>query len=471
MNEIQSNQVETKVYKKRWLVLVLLIGLIFLYVFAFVNFGYLNNVLVAYFHTSYAAVDWIVLGGFVGTMVASPVIGWLSLKNLLSPRKSMIVASILIIIGFTLIIVGFLHPFLFFLAVFGQVLNGIAAAILLALPAVVAQLWFSESQIGFATGFVLIGFTSGAISGYTVFSHVLKFEPNISTVKHNMNISNSGWLQYDKNAYQLLFLTLLVIAVLFLILLVTIVPEKPEIPPSIAQHLKRTQEQNVDVTFWCFALEIKKLCFDYKFIACSVASGVFLYEYAFFDLTVELIISKFALESSIFTPENISGVFMLGGSLGCGLANFTTGLLLDRFKKFYLQSNVAALFVLLCYVAIAISVQYQSFVTCILFYSLSGFCTRSGYISLIDSLMQHTYPTNPLFVMSINVFLQNIIAILYIQGGRQIIYHFGLEDGLVYGCIVMVVACLLCFIFKPDTKRLNAENMQQDAESVPLILK
>ena len=68
------------VEKKRWLVLFLLMWLNLLYMFTYVNFTVVNNVFTAYYNTSYAAVDWIVLGSNLGTVLVAPMVTWLTLK-------------------------------------------------------------------------------------------------------------------------------------------------------------------------------------------------------------------------------------------------------------------------------------------------------------------------------------------------------------------------------------------------------
>ena len=57
-----EKQIETKLYKKRWFILALLFWLNFSMIFTYVNFGFVNNIIVSYFDTTYAAVDWTMLG-------------------------------------------------------------------------------------------------------------------------------------------------------------------------------------------------------------------------------------------------------------------------------------------------------------------------------------------------------------------------------------------------------------------------
>jgi len=191
MRNQQLDEVQFKVFKKRWLVLALLVWLIFLYLFTLIGFGYLNNVMVAYFETSYAAIDWLVLGCNIGTACASPIIACFALKNQLSCKKAMITASCLFIIGFMIIIIGFLRPSLYFLVVVGQVLNGFAGAIVLALPGSLAQLWFDETQIGLATGLAMFGSSAAGVAACILPPQLIKYnETDLPILQISKNISH-----------------------------------------------------------------------------------------------------------------------------------------------------------------------------------------------------------------------------------------------------------------------------------------
>ena len=470
----QVDHVELRVYRKRWLVLALLVWTTFLLTFTFVNFGYLNNVMVAYFNTSYAAVDWILLGCNSGTVAAAPFVGWFAFKNILSAKKSMVIACGLLIIGFSCIIIGFLRPILYFLVVLGQFLNGVAGAVLYSLPAVMAQIWFEEYQIGVATGIGMLGVSTASITGDVLPPFVIKTMPT-----KNSTLLNNGttWIEYDKKFYQTLYLTMLVTAVVILILLVSFIPEKPEHPPSMSQYLKRIQaEQTQYVSFRDYLKEIRSLVFDYKFIAGNITGSLVYQMYYFDELSAELIVSKLTLSFNALSPEQISGIIIATISMGTVLANILSGILLDKFKKYYLQSNVSAWLVLLTSITNLVSVHYRNFPALMVSMFLFGLTKRTCFIAIIDFLMQHTYPKNPLFVMSFAIFLQNLLGLLFVNIGRQVIYHAGLINGLIYACIAMFLGCIACLFFKPDTSRLDAEVLGTEAtqtvsETSPLLIK
>ena len=471
--EEQLHGTDTKVYKKRWFVIALLVWLMFLYVFTCVNFGYLNNVMVAYFDTTYAAIDWMVLSCEIGTIVASPVIACFALSNLLSCKKAMITSSVFLTVGFALIIIGFLQPHLYFLVTLGQVFNGFAGAIVFALPGPTAELWFDETQIGIATGIALLGSSSAVITANILPPQLLRYVNIYSKIDEGLKIvSNSTFKACnpcDKHVYIGIYFTMALTSVVTSILLCTCIPEKPKLAPSRAQYLERSQEKKNSIKLQDLIIKTKNLCCDYMFIAANIAVTLVYYLTAFDDLSVELIVSKVFLNFTEYTPEEISGFLIATVSFGCVVTNIFSGLLLDKFKNYYWQSNIAALFVFIFSIITLISVYYQTIVLLIISFFLTGFSKRACLLSLIDSLMQHTYPINPLFVMSVAGFLQNITALLFINIGRQIIYETSITGGLIYVCAVIFLLCILCFSYKPLNHRLKANKCQPKEERVSLL--
>ena len=471
MNETPLNEteIEIKIYKRRWFVLALLVCLIFEMIFVNANFGFLNNILVVYFDTTYATFDWLYLGWNIGTMVAALGNSWLAVKEILTCRRSMIVASILQAINSILVIIGFFNADFLFLLILGQIIGGVSAAVLWSVPTSLAQLWFPESQIGISTGLAYIGSSSGAFAGYLLPAHILKFPTN--STSGNSNATKANWMEYDKNAYQWLFVALLVTPICVMIFLLTLVPEQPEKPPSYAQHLKRINVKHENVTFQFFVFKIRKLVCDYVFIVCAVATSFLYYLPVVYDLCVELIVEKMSLDN-YFSPEAISAYIMSLLTFGCWIGNIAGGVVLDKFKRYRLQSTLGTFLSVLFNVTVLLSVYFKNLIA--LFFSLfcAGMCKRVAYLSLIDSLMQHTYPTDPIFVMPFLIFIQNLVTFLFVEVNRQITYSTGLFGGLSFVCAVLFLVSLICLFFKTKTRRSLAETrnkMDESSSSAPLL--
>ena len=143
-------------------------------------------------------------------------------------------------------------------------------------------------------------------------------------------------------------------------------------------------------------------------------------------------------------------------------------------KKYYFQSCIGAACFFVFTVTGSISVFYGVISTLYLSYLFAGFFSRIGLISLIDSLMQHTYPKNVLMVSVWMALLQNLIALVIIRLGRVILLHVSDLGILSFVCSVKLVGVLFCVVSKPKTLRLSAENTRDEeyrSEEIPLVQK
>ena len=432
MSHLKVDNAEIQIYRRRWFVLALLVWLLCVSVTTYLNFGFVNNVMVVYFQTTYAAVDWMILGSNVGSILAAPVVARLALMKMISCRRAMIATALLQTVNLSLIIVGFYRPDLFGLVVFGQVLGGIAMAIVWTVPSSLAQLWFPESQIGLAIEFSMVGSSTGGILAYILPSQII-LSPQRQNSSGEMpraskNTTDLHWFQHDQLAYEIMFSVFLATVVCVLLALLTLVPEMPKKPPSVAQLLKQNRtlrENNSTVHYW---REIKKLFTDCTYTVYGIGSGIMYHIIVLIDLTIGLIIEQMPLSDIAFfqTQNKLAAYVICIYSVGCWIGNFSSGVLLDKFKKYQLQSSLGAFLSVLISTGLLLSVHFGSIPSLFLSSLLLGVSMRIGYISMIDSLMQHTYPTDPVFVMSVLTFIQNIASVLFNEAGRQITYHVGL---------------------------------------------
>ena len=221
----------------------------------------------------------------------------------------MIISSLYLALNFAFIAAGFLHPTLFALVILGQVFGGISTTFLWSASTSLAQLWFPESQIGLATGISMTGISTGAITGYLLPSNLVYFQSNasITTPSNRTTFENENWIQHNKTVYCWLFLLLLISSVLVLILLITIVPKLPKLPPSVAQYIKRLQNENQnhqESDFKSYIFIIKELMRDKVFIVYVIIGSVSFYGISLYDLCIESIVKE--INQLNFSQEKIS---------------------------------------------------------------------------------------------------------------------------------------------------------------------
>ena len=473
---MQREQFKAKVYKKRWFVLALLVCLNFLMAFLYVTFGLLNNVLVAYFHTSYAAVDWVLLGHNAGIFMTAPLIGWLASREIISCKGVLFASACFQALNTAFVIVGFTWPSLFAFVMAGQILGGVSTAFLWTVPSALAQIWFPESQIGLATGIGFFGLSFGGVAGYIMPSQILSFPlMNFSnfTSRKWSNSTSLNWFQRDKYIYQWLFLTMLFISTTTAVLLL-IVPAVPEKSPSVAQYLKRKQRRESMETRYVqsSATIVKQLLFDKTFLALTFASAITMYGITFVELCIGAIIVDKMHETNNSQAEKLSSYLMGLYAVGATIGNIISGYVMDKFKKYYLQAILGAVITWAGFVAICILVYLQALSPLYFLLLFWGFSSKFIYLPLVDSIMQHTYPIDPVTVMSMFAFFQNVVTVSFVEIGRQIIYHAHLMSGLMFICALMLLVVLVSVFFKAKNNRLSAEeskNYDGVSDATPLL--
>ena len=437
-------------------------------------FTIVNHVIVVYFDTTYEVTDLMLLGPCLGAIVTSPFLAWLSLKEMITCRKLMIIASLIILVNCSCGIVAFIKPSLLGLLIFGQIFGGIAYAIVFIIPTVLAQLWFPENQIGIAIGSIMVG-TSGIVA-YDVLPFLIQdpSQTNLSTYNFTstLEFKNLSWQQRNKTIYEIMYTIQFVVVFLITMFLVFFVPEKPEKPPSHAQYLKRNRQRSeslAKINFVVFLKQTKQLWSDYVFISYAILTGL-MYNLIGLDSVVMQQIVRYIsfLSSSTLSSNAIAGLIMTCYCIGAASGNLISGKLLDKYKKYYIQSIIGSTCLTIAMVGVALSFVYKVATTCFIGYVFNGVSTRICLIAIMDSIMQHTYPENELFITSWVVFFQNIAAVLIVELGRKIFERFFTIGVLSYLCVVSFATIIVTILCKPSTKRLDAERSENSNETTPL---
>ena len=442
----------------------------------YVIFGLLNKILVAYFHTSYAAVDWVLLGHNAGIFMTAPLVGWLASREIISCKGVLFASACFQALNTAFLIVGFTWPSLLAFVIAGQIIGGVSTAFLWTVPSALAQIWFPESQIGLATGIGFFGMSFGGMTGYILPSQVLSFPLINSSTFASRKWSNStswNWFQRDKYVYQWLFLTMLIISTTTAILLL-ILPALPEKSPSIAQYLKRKQRRESMETrdVQSSATLVKQLLFDKIFIALTFASAITMYAVTFVELGIEaIIVDKMHVTNpskAVKTSSCLLAMYTVGGTIG----NIISGYVLDKFKKQYLQTILAGVITLASFVAICIMIYLKSLAPLYFLFLFWGLSSKFIYLPLVDSIMQHTYPIDPVTAMSMFAFFQNVVTVSFVEIGRQIIYHTHLMSGLMFICALMLLVVLISVFFRAKNNRQSAKeskNYDGISDATPLL--
>ena len=152
-----SSSVSVKLYKIRWLFLVVISSFNFLYAFCTISVSQINNIFVQYFHVTYAVIDWVTIANLPAVILAAFVVLWLTYNKYMEFKAMAIVNGSLHIASIFSKMIAFASHSFFPFATLGQFLSGFSAAIGYPMCLSLAVSWFPIDEVGTAIGISLFG--------------------------------------------------------------------------------------------------------------------------------------------------------------------------------------------------------------------------------------------------------------------------------------------------------------------------
>ncbi|XP_062589232.1 solute carrier family 49 member 4-like [Saccostrea cucullata] len=244
---------ETKIYRRRWYILILFS------LFAFTQGAYWNT-WGPIAESSEDALDWedsdIALfenWGPIGYLVAGFFAAWFAdVKGL---RFSCLLSMFLLAVGTGIRCITIERPYVTWTVNIGQALNGFAGPIAMGAPPLVSTVWFPVHERTTATsigsGFNLLGIAISFIIG----PRIVKTSPSTFEVENQSNqtvnlndtsAENSiqGRIQKEKDEIMLLMYVECAWAVLLFVAMVIYFPNKPPLPPTKTAAIPRIEFKN-----------------------------------------------------------------------------------------------------------------------------------------------------------------------------------------------------------------------------------
>ena len=463
-------------YSRRWVIL-LGVGLITLMLtFNNMAFGLVNNITVAYYRVSYEEADWIVLTCSVGSLLAAPVLAYFVFNDTLGLRKLVISGSGLLLVNYIFILLSFFQPKLFALILLGQGIGGISKAIMSSVPPAFAVLWFPENQIGLAIGLSNIGISAGSFLAYLLLPNILKNPDDFLNLTNNGSNPNKlsqrvimdqtpplvSWFSRDEIVFGIVFFIFAGLTLIILVFSYFGLTDLPPHPPSIAQYLERHKgTTKEDRGCKKFALATKKLFSNILFILHGIAFGIVYYSILLEDTMIQQIIRSILPTQTKQKAGVISSHVMAFYSVGSTIGNIVSGKLLDRFKHYTLQASSGAAFSFVFCLLVLLGCYLRNLVVICFGMALLGFSSRISMIPLVDSILQHNYPLNPLFLTNWLGLLRNLQGIAIVQAGRFLYNHYGAAAVLILQAAIIFFSFLLSVCIKPELNRFKAEDQQE----------
>ena len=472
-----------KLYNRRWLVLINLSILLVAVAYIVLSIGPINNIIVAYFHVTYVKVDWIILSTFLSSAVLLAVIAYCSFKEMINLRFVLLISAFSFLINSIGIVVAFVNYKFFPILILGQIFGGILNSTAILLIAMVSAVWFPENQIGIVTGIAFSAWNIGALLAETLPENVFK---NPTTVKngsiHSFNesfisktdLSNShyeNWHTVDKKTAQIISIIMGCLAFLVLLTVWIFIPSYPEHPPSKSQAVKLDYlKTKPSASIKDFFLETKSLLGDLVFILIQIVMSLIVQTFVLETVLIVQIIDPIHDRLNTELTSNMVGGYIIAcRSVGDLVGSFVGGKTLDMFRKYRCQIMMGTFGAALFVVMFTISWFYVSLTGIFVSIFMMGVISYISVVALYDSVVQHTYPKNIIFVSSWAAFIRYFVTIIITSLGRLAYKRTNAFGVLIFHCCLQVLGFILSLFVNPNLKRQEEEQNETATESTLLI--
>ncbi|KAJ5730061.1 uncharacterized protein N7483_004569 [Penicillium malachiteum] len=345
-----------KVYKRRFWGLAQLVLLNIVVSWDWLTFSSISSTAAEYFQVSESAINWMSTGYLFAFCIASPFVIWVLNKG--GPKPAIVTTAALLFVGNWLRYAGTrANGGIFGLAMFGQILIGLAQPFCLCAPTRYSDLWFSDKGRTSATAVASLANPLGAALGQLIDSEWTTKPSDIP----NMVL------------YIAVIATVASIPSFFL-------PAKPPTPPSASSAIPRTplleatRELLTTLEFWLI------------FIPFSIYVG-------FFNSVSSLLNQILEPQGYSETEAGIAGaILIVVGLVAAAIISPIT----DRYKHYLGSIRVLVPIVVVSYIALIFApTSSAGIVPSYIVMALIGASSFALLPVVLEYLVEITYPFSP----------------------------------------------------------------------------
>ncbi|KAK0180912.1 hypothetical protein PV327_003243 [Microctonus hyperodae] len=300
--------VETKLYRKRWLILGIFVVYSASNAMQWIQYSIISNIVTEYYHVSGFAVD------MTSMIYMITYIPFIFPASYVLDKFGLRYAALIGCFGTALgswIKVFSVAPNRFWVTFVGHTFSAISQSFILSIPSRLAAVWFGPDQVSSACSIGVFGNQLGVAIGFL-------FPP--------MLVPNSNDPQIVEQGLQLMFYLGAGITSVIAVLILLFFQAQPPLPPSPAQAVQREIEHSEN-----FFQSVKRLIFNsgYLLLLLSYAINVGVF-YAISTMLNEIVIQHFPGASVHAGRIGLAIVFAgMIGSVVCGVVLDTT----HKFKE------------------------------------------------------------------------------------------------------------------------------------------
>ena len=230
------------------------------------------------------------------------------------------------------------------------------------------------------------------------------------------------------------------------------------------------QKQTNSIHQRLFFLETKSLLADRILILIQIVRGLTVQTFVLESMLIVQIIDPIHARLNTQLTSNMVGEYIIAcRSVGDVIGFFAGGKTLDMFRRYRLQIIMGTLALVLFLITFTVSWFYALsaglFVSMFMIEVFSYF----SVVALYDSVVQHTYPKNIIFVSSWAALLRFCITIVITSFGKFVYLRTDAFVVLIFHFCLQVIAFILSFFVNPNLKRQEQEHAETSTESTLLI--
>ncbi|KAG5318163.1 FLVC2 protein, partial [Pseudoatta argentina] len=427
-------QLKLKVYKKRWLMLIIFM------IYAgsnsqWIKYSIITNIVVRYYGVSSMMVDWTSMS-FMAFYIAF-IFPASYVTDKCGLRWTITIGAGLNCLGAWIKTLS-IQPDRFYVAIIGHSIVALAQTTVLPIPGRLAAQWFPPAQTSTATSLSIFGNQFGVALWFLLGPIIVKNHDNLDDI--GRDLSRLCWM-------------VAIVCTIAFVLVLTLFQNEPRLPPSETRALQKMNRMKKREEF---VEPIKGLCRNKNFIMLCNSYG----------LNVGVFIAVSTLLNQIFLAhfengEEDAGRIGLAIILSGMAGSISFGIILDKTHK-YKQTAMTVYFLTFCCqvlfaVFICMGIKSMVYVLAIfLGYFMSGYLTI-GY----DLCTEFTYPESENLsagILNITTSLYSMILIislgLLMNTYGDIPVHIGL-------CLALLLGFILTTITKDEQKRQDARKKAQ----------
>ncbi|KAG9336471.1 hypothetical protein JZ751_002818 [Albula glossodonta] len=425
---------ETKLYKRRWVMLFLFSAYSMSNAFMWLQYGIISNIFMHFYNIDPFAIDWlsmIYMLTYIPFII--PVMWFLDNRGI---RDVVVVGSAFNCIG-AWIKTSTAAPDLFGVTFLGQFVCSVATVFVLGIPSRLASLWFGQQEVSTACSIGVLGNQLGIAIGFLVPPIMVPNVKDKDELAHHISI---------------MFYMTAGVATLLFILVVIVFQERPKIPPTQAQVVARS----IPPEEYSYMASILRLLRNIPFILLIISYGLNVgCFYAVSTLLNRMIIEHYPGEE--VNAGRIGLTIVIAGMVG----SLICGIWLDRTKT-YKQTTLAIYllsFVGMLVYAFTLNLGHL-WVVFITAGALGFFMT--GYLPLgFEFAVELTYPESEGTSSGLLNCSAQVFGIIFTIGQGKIIDHFGTLAGNIFLCVFLFIGTVMTGFIKSDLRRQKANQMAE----------